>query len=95
LGLGDRHIGSIDEQGNAGSPGNQFTQQLQPLRRQLDVENIDSCHVTARSREARDKAKPHWIIANEEEDGDRRSCGLGRERCRGPGGDDDGDTPAH
>ena len=51
------------------------------------IEQANS-HVAARSREACDEAKTHRIVPDEEDNGDRLGCGLGREcRRRTCGGD--------
>ena len=64
--------------------GHQLAQELQPLCRQLATEKIDTCQVAARPGEAGDETKPDRVFADEEDDGDRRGCRLGRERRRVP-----------
>ena len=71
-------------------------QQSKPLCRHLRTENLDACDVAARPVEAGDKAKPDRVFADDEDDGDRRGCRLGRERRSGASGrDDDRDLPAN
>jgi hypothetical protein len=70
-------VSRIDEHCDTDEPGKEFTQELQPLTRHLGIEKIDSRHVAARSREARDEAEPHRIVPDEENDRDRLGCGLG------------------
>ena len=95
-GLGSRSIGRIDEHGHTSGCGHQLAQQLQPLCRQLSVEKIDTCQVAARPGEAGDKTKPDRVVADDEDDGDRRGCRLGRERRSGASGrGDHGDLPAN
>ena len=79
-GLGSRSIGRIDEHGNTSGSGHQLTQELQPLCRQLAREKIDPCQVAARPGEAGDKTEPDRVFGDDEDDGDRRGCRLGRER---------------
>ena len=83
-GLGSRGIGRIDEHGHTSGSGHQLAQQLQPLCRQLGIEKIDPCQVAARPGEAGDKTKPDRVFADDEDDGDRRGCRLGRERRSAP-----------
>jgi hypothetical protein len=82
-------ISRIDEHGNPLGCGQQLTQETQPLRCQLSREKIDACRVTARSGEVCDKTELDRVIANAEDDGDRRRCRSGGEcRRRGTGRDD-------
>jgi hypothetical protein len=53
-GLGIR---SSDEHGHTCCSGHQLTQEFQPLRRQLNRENIDTCQVAARPSEAGNKTE--------------------------------------
>ena len=77
--------------------GHQLTQEFQPLRRQLTTEKIDACQVAARPSQAGDKTKLDRVFADQENDGDRRGCRLGRQRrgghrsrrSRRPGGEPD------
>ena len=57
-----------------------LTQEIQPFCRQLSREHIDPCEVTAGPGEAGDKTKPDRVFADDEDDGDRRGCRLGRDR---------------
>ena len=82
--FGIRRIGRIDEHGNACSRGHQLTQEFQPLCHQFGREKIDARQVAARPGEARDQTEPHRVFAEDEDDGDRRGCRLGRERRRMP-----------
>src|SRR5262249_29906980 len=64
-------------------------QEFQPLCRQLLGVEIDPRQIAARPRETRDKAKPDWVFADDEDSGDCRGCCLGRERhCWASGRDD-------
>ena len=95
-GLRIRGIGRIDEHGNASCCGHQFAQEFQPLCRQLGSEKIDACQVAARPGEAGDKTKLDRVFGDDEDDGDRRGCRLGRQRRSGTSGrDDHGDLPAN
>ena len=64
--------------------GHQLAQQLQPLRRQLDREEVDARRVAARPVEAGDKTELDRVVADDEDDRDRRGRRLGRERRRVP-----------
>ena len=95
-GLRIRSISWIDEHGHTGGCGHQRTQEFQPLCHQLSRDKIDPCQVAARPGEAGDKTKPDRVVANGEDDGDRRGCRLGRERHRGAfDRDDHGDLSAN
>ena len=60
------------------------------------TEKIDPCQVAARPGEAGDKTKPDRVFGDDEDDGDRRGCRLGRERRSGTSGrDDHGDLSAN
>src|SRR5262249_8183106 len=76
LSLGGRDIGRIGEHSDAGSPRDQLTQEFQPLCRQLGSENIDSRHVAARTREACQDAKPHRVVPDEKDNGNRVVAAL-------------------
>ena len=69
-----------DEHGNASGCRHHLTQEFQPLGHHLSRENIDTCQVAARPGKASDKTKPDRVIADVEDDGDRRGCRLGRDR---------------
>jgi hypothetical protein len=91
-----RGIGRIDEHGHTGGPGHQLTQYLQPLCRQLVIEKIDAGQISTRPGETGDKAKLDRVFADDENDGDRRGCRLGRQRLTDTAQrDDDCDSPAH
>ena len=62
------------------APGTSSRSSLQPLCRQLAIEKIDAGQVAARPGEARDKTKLDRVFADDENDGDRRGCRLGRQR---------------
>jgi hypothetical protein len=95
-GLGIRGIRRIDQHGNTGRFGHQLAQELQALRCQLDIEHIDAGQVAAGPGEAGDKTKPDRILADHEDDGDRRGRCLGRDRRRGArAGNDHGDPAAN
>ena len=95
-GLGSRSIGRIDEHGNTSGCGHQLAQEFQPLCRQLSIEKIDPCQVAARPGEAGDKTKPDRVFGDDEDDGDRRGCRLGRQRrSEVAGRGDHGDLPAN
>jgi hypothetical protein len=81
--------GRIDEHGNTIGSGYQLTQEVQPLCPQLSTEKTDSCQVAARPAEAGDKTNPNRVVGDDEDDGDRRGCRLGRQRRRGTSGCDD------
>ena len=57
-------------------------QEPQPLGRHLRGEKIDAGCVAAGPGEAGDKTKPDRVIADTEDDRDRRCCSFGRERRR-------------
>src|SRR5262249_17385471 len=66
-------------------------QETQPLRRQLSREKIDACRVAAWSGEVGDKTELDRVIADSEDDRNRRGCRSGGEcRRRGAGRDDHG-----
>src|SRR5262249_36487077 len=79
-GLTNDSIGRIDEHGHTRCSRHQLTQEFQPLRRQLTRENIDTCQVAARPSEACNKTEPDRVFGDDEDDGDRRGCGLSGER---------------
>ena len=72
-------LGRIDEHGHTCGAGHQSTQQLQFLRPNLEIEEIDTGQVAARPREAGDNTAPDRVFGGEEDDGNRRGRGLGRE----------------
>src|SRR5262249_33074662 len=62
---------------------------------QLGTEKIDPRQVPARSSEARDETEPNRVLGGCEDDGDRRSSRLGRQRRSRAGDDDDGNLSAN
>jgi hypothetical protein len=54
-------------------------QEPQPLGRHLCDEKIDAGRVAAGPGEARDKTKLDRVIADTEDDRDRRCCSFGRD----------------
>src|SRR5262249_6224437 len=79
-GFGDRSIGRIDQHGNASGFGHQLVQQPQPFGHHLGREKIDPRQVSARPGEAGDQTKLDRVVADAEDDRDRRGRGFGRER---------------
>ena len=76
--------------------GHQLAQEFQPLCHQLATEKIDPRQVAARPGEAGDKTEPDRVFGDDEDDGDRRGCRLGRERRSGASGrGDHGDLSAN
>ena len=73
--------------------GHQLAQQLQPLGRQLGDEKIDARQIAARPGEAGDKSELDRVLADAEDDRDRRGGRLGRKR-RGEASADDHRDPA-
>src|SRR5260221_14049157 len=63
-----------------------MAQQPQSIRQGFDDEKIDAGRVTARPREVGDKTKLDRILADAENDGDRRRRSLNRNRPRYAGG---------
>jgi hypothetical protein len=64
-------IARIYEQGNHLGLGNQLGQQLEPLWRQLEVDNAKARDVAARPGETGDQAAPDWVADTGEDDRDR------------------------
>src|SRR5262249_4047230 len=95
-GLGVGRISRIDEYGHTSRCGHQLAQELEPFRRKLSREKINTCQVAARPGETGDKAEPDRVITDGENDGDRRACRLGGE-CgrRAFGRNNHGDLPAN
>ena len=73
----------INENGHTSSSGDELTQELQSLRRQLTADKVDARRVAARPGETRDKTKPDRVFGEDEDNGDRRGCCSGRKRRRG------------
>ena len=70
-------------------------QKFQPLRRQFTADKVDARRVAARPCEAGDESKLDRVFGEDEHDGDRRGCRLGRERRSVGACDDYGDLPAN
>ena len=66
----------IAEHGNTDGLGHQVMQEPQPLGRHLTDEKIDAGCIAAGPGEAHDKTKLDRVVANTENDRDRRCCGL-------------------
>ena len=78
-GLGIRHVGGIDQHGNALGPRHQLTQKLQSFRGQFGIEKINACQVSARTRETCDQTKSDWVFASEKENRNSRCCRFSRQ----------------
>src|SRR5262249_52475390 len=72
----------IDEYRHPRGYGYQLMQEFQALCRQLLGVEIDPRQIAARPRETRDKAKPDWILGDDEDGGVCRGGCLGRDRHR-------------
>ena len=59
--LGGRHIGRIDQHGNALAPGQQLVQQCQSLRHQPGQEEVKARDVSGRLMEARYQTHLHGV----------------------------------
>ena len=62
---------------------------------QLDREKICPGQIATRPGQAGDKTEPDRVVADDEDDGDRRGCRLGRRRRSNAGGSDHGNLPTH
>jgi class 3 adenylate cyclase len=71
-------IGRIDEHGHTSGCWHQLAQKLQPLCSQFSPEKIGSRQIASRPSETGDKTTPDRVVADVEDDGDRRRCRLGR-----------------
>src|SRR5262249_17912401 len=60
-GLGKRRDRRVDQKSHDGSRGQQFVQQLQPLRRYLYVQICHAGHITAGSVKAGDKSNVNRV----------------------------------
>ena len=81
---------------NARGCGHHLTQEFQPFCRQFNSEKTDPCQIAFRSGEAGDKTVLHRVVANTEDDRDRRGCRFGRQRrSHTLGYCDHGDLPAN
>jgi len=85
--LGQRSKGWIDQHGHTSRCGYQLAQKFEPLCCQFAPEPIDACQIAARPGKAGDKTQLDRVFAADENDGDRRGCGLDRECSRSGGGD--------
>jgi hypothetical protein len=70
-------------------------QKPQPLGHHLRGKNIDAGRVATRPGETGDKTKPDRVIADTEDDRDRRCCSFGRERGHAAGRGNDGHLSAN
>src|SRR5262249_47205198 len=70
----------IDKQADTHGSGNQFMQRPGLLSPQLGDEKIDPSRIASWSIETCDKPGLDWVFADAEDNGDRRGCGLGRDR---------------
>ena len=85
----------VDEHGNTCRSGTSSRKSSSRFAHQLTSEKIDACEVAARPVEAGDKTEPDRVVADDEDDRDRRGCRLGRQaaairrprRSRRPGGE--------
>ena len=91
-GIGD--IGRIGEDGNASCARRKLAQQLQPLGRQLGIEQINPGQIAARTGKTGNEAKPHGVFRSQEDNGDRRGRGLGHLRSMNPSRSDDHRDPS-
>jgi hypothetical protein len=72
-------LAGLTQHGNTNRLGHQVVQQTQSLGHNLIDEKIDTCRVAARPSEAGDKTEPDRVFGDDEDDGDRRGCRLGRQ----------------
>src|SRR6516165_3412076 len=79
LGFGTRS-GRVDEKGDQPSVRHDLAQELQAFWHKLNGEYAYARQVAIRPVEARDKADPHWIATGVEDDRDRCSRRLDRQR---------------
>ena len=86
--------GRIDKDRHTRGCRHHFAQQLQPLRHQLSCENIDARQVVAGPGKACDKTKSDRVFSCDEDDRDRCSSRLRRERRSLTYGYDNGDPTA-
>lgn len=73
---------------------NEHGHTAQPFRSQLSRQKIDTREVAARPGEARNKTNPNWVFSNDEGNGDRGGCRLGRGRSSNSAGRDDHGGPS-
>src|SRR6516225_1855838 len=79
-GLGKRRDRRVDQKSHDGSRGQQFVQQLQPLRRYLNVQPCHAGHVAAGSVKAGDKSNVNRVGPYTEDDWNVRCRCLRRQR---------------
>src|SRR5262245_37494171 len=77
-GFGDRSIRRIDQDDNTNCLGQQIMQEAKPLGHNLSVEGIDAGRIAARPGKAGDQSQLDRVVADAEDDRDRR----GRSFCR-------------
>jgi hypothetical protein len=85
--LAIRGVGRIDQQSNCGRGRQQFVQQVEPLSRQLSVQQRYARDVATRPVEAGDEARQDRVDAGLEDDRNSRGRRLGSECLRRAGGD--------
>ena len=73
-------IGRIGQHGNANGLGHQLVQKCQSLRTQLSCEKIDAGQVSPRPGEADDETELDGVLADAEDDRDRRGRSFGSKR---------------
>jgi hypothetical protein len=74
--------GRVNEQGHDGRRGDQFMQQLQPLRPDLHVHDAHAREVAARAAQAGDKSKRERVEPCHEDNRNYRGCCLCWPYCR-------------
>jgi hypothetical protein len=74
--------GRVNEQGHDGRRGDQFMQQLQPLRPDLHVHDAHAREVAARAAQAGDKSKRERVEPCHEDNRNCRGCCLCWPYCR-------------
>ena len=89
-------IGGIDEYGDTRGRRQHFAQQLQPLCRQFETQQIDAGQIAPWARQTGNETKLDRVFGDKEHDGNRRCCTFGRQR-RGKacGRGNDRDLPAN
>src|SRR5215475_4561256 len=85
-GLGKRRDRRVDQKSHDGSRGQQFVQQLQPLRRYLQVQTCHAGDVAAGSVKAGDKSNVNRVGPYTEDDWNARCRCLRRQRRRSAAG---------
>src|SRR5262249_2920019 len=77
-GRGDSRHRRVDQKTNGGNRGQQFVQQLQPLRCYLYVQTCHAGHVATGSVKAGDKSNVNWVGRYPEDDWNARRRRLRR-----------------